>query len=173
MASGHMAVRMKDPRTGEEFSFSPERCVERWYPRMIEAAIEGCREKSWEPWYSTYLQEKEITEEVLLKTLRAYSVFVDLSLDPEIKSPRDALQQSGFFDCPLPAQLVVLAKVGQLCAGTFWAGVRHSVMVGVVPEPVQTMKAAAAQLETLISERWNNAVPKSAQGASPKIAEVE
>lgn len=170
---GHLAVRMKDPQTGEEFSFNPERCVERWYPRMLEAAIEGCREKSWEPWYSTYLKENGVTEEVLLKTLRAYSVFVDLSLDPEIKSPRDALQQSGFFDYPLPVQLVVLAKVGQLCAGTFWAGIRHSVMVGVVPEPVQMMKAAAVKLEALISERWNAGATQGAQCTSPETAKTE
>jgi hypothetical protein len=157
-----MAVRLKDPKTGEEFSFNPERCVERFYPRMLEAAIQGCLKESWEPWYATYLKDHGITEEVLLQTLRAFSVFVDLSLDPEIKTVRDALQQSCFFDCPQPAQLVVLAKVGQLCAGAFWAGVRHSVMVGVVPEPIQMMKAAAVQLETLISERWN-ATAQSAQ----------
>lgn len=151
----HIAVRMKDPKTNEEFSFNPERCVERIYPRMLEAAIRGCMEKSWEPWYATYLKDHGITEEVLLKTLRAFSVFVDLSLDPEIKSVRDALQQSGFFDCPQPAQQVILAKIGQLCAGTFWAGIRHSVMVGVVPEPVQFMRDAAVQLDTLISEKWN------------------
>lgn len=161
-----MAVRMKDPKTGEEFSFNPERCVERFYPRMIEAAILGVREKNWEPWYATYLSGAGVTEEVLLKTLRDYSVFVDLSLDPEIKSVRDAITQSGFFDNPLPAQLVVLAKIGQLCAGAFWAGVRHSVMVGVVPEPVQSMKIAAAQLESLISERWNDAA-KGAQCKAP------
>jgi len=164
---------MRDAETGEEFSFNPERCVERWYPRMLEAAIEGCREKSWEPWYSTYLKENGVTEEILLKTLRAYSVFVDLSLDPEIKSPRDALQESGFFDYPLPAQMIVLAKVGQLCAGTFWAGVRHSVMVGVVPEPVMMMKTAAAQLEALISSRWNGAVSEGAQGTLSKVTKAE
>jgi hypothetical protein len=150
-----MAVRMRDPVTGEHFSFHPERCVERFYPRVIEVAMQGIQEKNWEPWFATYLAEKGITEQQLCETLKAYAAFVDLSLDPEITSVRGALTESKFLECPVPAQLVVLAKVGQLCAGTFWVGVRNSVEVGVVPAPIQAMRKGAQQFEAYVSARWN------------------
>lgn len=162
-----MQVRMQDPVTKEEFSFNPERCVERFYPRVVEAAIKCFMEKNWEPWYAEIFKDQGITEEVILKTLRAFSVFIDLSLDPEIKTPTDALKQAGFLDYPIAAQMAILTKVGQMCAGTFWAGVRHSVMVGVVPEPVRMMKDASVQLEALISERWSSNAAQGPQCKTP------
>ena len=161
-----MQVRMMDPVTKEEFSFSPARCVERWYPQVIETAIKGCLKGAWEPWFSSYLEANGVTEEVLLKTLRAFSVFVDLSLEPDIKTVREALDQSGFFACPVPAQMIVLAKIGQLCAGDMWSGIRHSTMQGMVPEPVKMMRETREQLDGYITGMWNATAQRNQHASS-------
>lgn len=141
-----MAIRLIDPVTKQEHSFHPGRDIAYFWPQLIAMAADGLQERRWESWYGDHLRAHGVTEETLLKTLQAYCEFCRLSVDPETDHPRTAMEKTGFFSMPPAAQLVVMAKIGQLGSGAFWAGVRHAYSEGVVPEPLAMLTKAAAQL---------------------------
>lgn len=165
-----MAIRLKDQVTQEEYSFDPFRDIAYFWPQLVTKALEGCKQKGWEPWYDAYLQANGVTEEVLLETLGAYAGFCQLAMDPEIRGVREAMERSGFFAKPPAAQLVVIAKIGQLGSGAFWAGIRHAHMQGVVPKAIVMIGDAATELDQLIEEKRKYAVQNpehQAQAGAP------
>jgi hypothetical protein len=151
-----MSISMVDPRTGKEYHFSPARDIAYFWPELIEHAYEGLLSNRWEDWYGDYLRAKGVTEKEVMDALVAYSKFCMLSCKTEITTPFDALTESGFFKCPLPAQLVVMAKFGQLCTGAFWAGIRSAQRQGEIPIEIQELCDKGLEVERQLSAKWSN-----------------
>jgi hypothetical protein len=161
-----LAIALQDAVTGQHFSFDPTRTIENVYPEIVRIAIQACRRNSWQPWMVTLLEPAGVDENVLLETLYTFSVAVDLSMEPNPNTVIGAVREAGFLSKPQSAQTVVLALLGQLCFGAFWAGVRHANMQGVVPEVMVMMRQAAQQLEEFIREDWNTKAAHKIEGTS-------
>lgn len=142
-----IGVRLVDPSTNREYHFSPARDISIFWPQLIELAYTGFAEMQHEPWFGNYLKYTNTSKDDVIKTLVAYSKFCMNSVVTEIQSPYDALQAAGFFDCPLPAQLVVMAKFGQLATGAFWAGIRSNTEQSQVPAEIGTLVKYGKELE--------------------------
>jgi hypothetical protein len=150
-----LQVRMVDPATGQEFHFSPMRDISVFLPQIIKDAAVGLEEAHWEPFYADYLKANNITEQVLLETLLSYYKFCTLATKTKLDTPAKALEESGFFSAPLPAQLVVLAKLTQRLSGAFWAGVRNASRMNENPIEIEELKDHAAELEQYIKQKWD------------------
>ena len=148
-----IGVRMVDPETNREYHFSPARDISYFWPQLIEHAYKGFAEMTWEPWFGDYLKATNTNKADVLKALVAYSKFCMNSVITEIESPYDALKEAGFFDCPLPAQLVVMAKFGQLATGAFWAGIRSNTEQGQVPPELESLSEHGKQLEKELAQK--------------------
>lgn len=142
-----IGVRMVDPETNREYHFSPARDISYFWPQLIELAYTGLAEMTWEPWFADYLKHTNTSKDDVVKALVAYSKFCMNSVVTEITSPYDALKEAGFFDCPIPAQLVVMAKFGQLATGAFWAGIRSNTEQGQVPPEIESLRKYGKELE--------------------------
>lgn len=142
-----LGVRMVDPKTNREYHFTPARDISYFWPQLIELAYAGLAEMSWEPWFGDYLKHTNTSKDDVVKALVAYSKFCMNSVVTEIASPYDALKEAGFFDCPMPAQLVVMAKFGQLATGAFWAGIRSNTEQGQVPPEIAAIVDHGRKLE--------------------------
>ena len=147
-----LGVRMTDPQTNREYHFAPARDIAYLWPQLIELAYTGFAEMQWEPWFGDYLKHTNTNQGDVIKALVAYSKFCMNSVVTEITSPYDALKEAGFFDCPLPAQLVVMAKFGQLLTGAFWAGIRSNTEQGQIPAEIESLTKHGVQLEKRLAE---------------------
>lgn len=140
-------IRLQDTQTGRDYSFSPGRDIAYFWPKIVEMAYKGLADMPWEPWYGKYLQDNGVSKDDVLKALVAFSRFCMNAVVTEIESPFEALEKAGFFDCPLPAQLVVMTKIGQLSAGAYWAGIRDCSRQGEIPEVLKNLLDKAEELE--------------------------
>ena len=157
-----LSVRMRNPATGQDHSFNIARDIAYFYPQLVALAGHGLLQDHWEPWYGDYLKEKGVTEEELTKTVAAFTEFCSNATSPDHPVMPDSLKASGFFDLPQPAQLVFLAKLGQLCAGAFWAGIRAAAHADETPVGIVQLSKAAKLLSEHIADTWG---PKRAKAA--------
>lgn len=146
-----IGVRLVDPSTNREYHFSPARDISVFWPQLIELAYTGFADMTWESWFRDYLRHTNTSKDDVIKALVAYSKFCMNSVVTEIQSPYDALQKSGFFDCPQPAQLVVMAKFGQLATGAFWAGIRSNTEQNTIPPDIESLRKYGKELESALS----------------------
>ena len=148
-----LGVRMVDPQTNIEYHFSPARDISVFWPQLIELAYTGFAEMTWEPWFADYLKYTHTSKDDVVKALVAYSKFCMNSVVTEIESPYDALKEAGFFDCPMPAQLVVMSKFGQLATGAFWAGIRSNTEQNTIPPEIESLRKYGKELEADLAHR--------------------
>jgi hypothetical protein len=117
---------------------------------------DGLVESAWEPWYEHYCKSQGITECDLMHALECFYRFMVFSHTPEIGwTMADALRESGFLSCPQAAQLVVVAKAGQLTCGAWWYGARELVRDNEAPSTIRKMGEWAEQTRQLLSSLWN------------------
>jgi hypothetical protein len=141
------------------FRTNPSRDIAHFWPDIVNTMKMGLLREAWEPWYRDYLEFHHVTEDMLYETLACFMNFLKLSLEPELDTPLKAIEASGFLNCPRAAQLVILAKLGQLGSGAFWSGVRSSNPLGTTPGSIEQMQKDAEEIRRIISDNWQKPGP--------------
>lgn len=121
-----MPLQMR-PYGGTGRAYSPNRDVAWVFAQATQLALDSMAETDWEDWYGDYLRHCQMTEEDLGKVAECMGNFCKTTIEEvELKTPFEVLEKSGFFDAPYPAQLAVMAKLGQVFMGIYFAGVRDA-----------------------------------------------
>jgi hypothetical protein len=106
-----------------------------FFPHLVQEALKGLNKDSWEDWYRPYCEAHKLTEDDLAAAWKGYAAYAQSCLDsPDQDGPLDALMVSGFTSCRPEAQLIVLAKIGQLLTASLWFPLREGTHLGETPE---------------------------------------
>lgn len=131
-----MALSQFRPKNGDDRMYNPDRDLAWCYPSLIKAAIQGLDDGKIGVWYGDYLKAKGVTPDDLrqvVKTLSdSFQYFVN---DESVNSPEDALRKSGFLAVNPAAQLVLMARIGQVMLGAFFSGIRDVTEMDLPPHP--------------------------------------
>lgn len=158
MTQGDMQIKLTDPRTNEEWGFAPMRDIAYFHHQLVALVGKGLEKSRWEPWLKEYLDFTGTTEEDVLRAFACYYRFCSFTLDPdrlELKNPGETLEAAGFFTCTKAAQLAVIAKVGQISTGAWWAGIKSATPLGQIPATIKQLERYAQEVEQLLSTRWS------------------
>jgi hypothetical protein len=155
-AQGDTQIKMVD-KDGIEWGFAPMRDIAYFFPQLLAKMDKGVEEKDWEPWIADYLKFKGVTEDDVLRAYGAMCRFCYAAVDPdrlELKNPGETLEATGFFNTPTAAQLVVVTKLGQICLGAFWAGIKSATPLGKIPAVLSSLEQYGKEVELLLNSRW-------------------
>jgi hypothetical protein len=133
---------------------NPTRDIAIFWPQLVQLAAQGLIEKNWEPWYRPFCEAMHVHEGHLLKALAAFTQAMEMARHPDVHTPLEALNLSGFLNLPWAAQLVCCAKIGQMSMGAWWAGYKSAFHVDETSPTVQTMAQAGLQLQQDLDRRW-------------------
>ncbi len=155
MGSINMRLTPQDPRF-----FSPDRDLAYCTPHLVHRAMQGLDPLKQEPWISSYLAMHSISNDALVDAAKCLAEYMNKTLlDPKYKHPFEALEAAGFFNLPMPVQIIVLAKLGQVFMSGFFTSIRDITRDPSEP-PVDTTQIAdqAALLQKDLT--WYRSVPK-------------
>lgn len=142
---------------GKEVRSNPSRDIAHFWPQLVMTIKDGLFENVWEQWYGWFLKLAGVTQDHLLHTHACYFEFMRLSLIPEVRTPLLAMQESGFMACHPAAQLVVVAKLGQIATGAFWAGSREANVFKVIPPEIISIAEMAKMIKDSLGASWSQA----------------
>jgi hypothetical protein len=147
---------------GRTYRFDGRFNLRTLFPAVVEQALNGLLENTWEPWYGNYLRSQGVTPDQLVKTWECFGQYASYCLEGlDQKNCKEALDDAGFLRCPEPARLVVLAKIGQLMTATMWLALREGTHVGEIQPDIVHLKAVAKQIcSLLLSGGQGSFVPK-------------
>lgn len=138
---------------------NPARDIAYFWPQLLKAARNGLLKENWESTISalvllnnTDFDDSKIDESTLLETHKRLCLFCEAALKTELDNPIKALVSVNFFEMPLMARVIVLAVVGQVCAGAFWAGIRASAPKGLIPDEISEVIKYSEQ--TMIESKY-------------------
>lgn len=104
----------------------------------------------------------ELKQEALGQACEAYCLFVMTTADNPKESMGAALARVGWNDVPEPAQVALMAIMGTVLSGYFWAGAREASIQGVGPcLTYQDLRDAGRRAaKQLLIPRWKRVVNK-------------
>lgn len=143
-----------DGPEGSKIRTNPGRDIAHFWPQIVSLIPQGLAREMQEPWFKEYLAFKGVNEDQLFLACACFQDFLVLALEPDIKSPLEAITQSGFLNCPVAAQLVILAKLGQLGTGAFWSGIRSASPLHAKPASIERLAKSAARMKQLLDAQW-------------------
>jgi hypothetical protein len=97
--------------------------------REVVARLENRR---W-PTLVGWLAERGVTDAQLGDACAAFCQFVATATQFPPEQMQEALTRCGWFDQPREAQVAVMATLGTVLAGYYWAGVREACILGDNP----------------------------------------
>jgi hypothetical protein len=139
---------------GARLRTNPSRDIAYFWPQILEESKQGLLKDNWEPWYKDYLAKNDVDEEEVLEAHACLTAALCATDIPDLDHPYKALQATGFFQCKIAAQLVVMAKVGQIGSMAFWAGIRSALPKGDLPDQMRSLiQDAEATKRSIFSSR--------------------
>jgi hypothetical protein len=160
-----MPLQLRPKDNPMMYYYSPNRDVAHIMPSFMGRAIWGISEANREPWFRDYLKYRNITdEEVCLIAKAAAAYVVRTNEDATLQNSYEALKSVGFFDAPEPAQLVFLAKLGQLFLTYYFQGRREAIsQLTDQPFSIPGVQAMVEEAERVIAQR-NGALRRQRRG---------
>lgn len=120
-------LNANDPRW-----YNVNRDVAHNFAHAIRETARRLDEKCW-PELVALLENQKVTDEDLGIACQALCQFVASAADNPKETMQQALDRSGWFASPFPAQVAVLAVLGTVLLGYYWIGVRDATVGGVGP----------------------------------------
>jgi len=139
---------------GQKVRTNPSRDIAHFWPDIVRMVRPSLIRDMWDPWFRDYLNHYPVTEEQLLLAATCLERALWLALDPTLATPDQAIQASGFTRTPLPAQLVVIAKLGQLTYGAFWAGIKSANPLGEDLSNLLSFELGAQSMLGALRKNW-------------------
>jgi hypothetical protein len=126
--------------------YSTDRDVAHNFPSVARLVADRLTEGNFPDFLDGYLRVTGTTNGDLCSAMAAYTRFFTVCMDPDVTDVRMALDQAGWFDVPLPAQLAVCAALGQVMTGVYWQGIRDASTLGSGPPIVVRELVMAGEL---------------------------
>lgn len=128
---------------------SPDRDLAYAWPSLVRAAMDQLATENWRPWFAEYFKFAGVTEEDIGRAAEAYARYFRFVCAPGVDDPRRAFELAGWFDLPLPAQVALFMKLGQVCSLAFFACIRD-----VTPENAEPPVDARALYAAAMNARF-------------------
>lgn len=151
-----MLQQRPDGRNGstDKRWYSPHRDIAYCWQGLVEAAADGLAETNWQEWFKGYFQHVGVTEEELGRAIAVYVQFMVHSADPDITTPREALEKAGWFELSPGAQAGLCLKLGQVMTCTFFSAIRDVTFDDQPPQVAEkTLMEAARRAQTEMTNR--------------------
>jgi hypothetical protein len=107
-------------------AFAPSRDIINCFAPLCSLACQSLGRLTWEPWYKDLLETTGTTEADLGEAAAALAKFINGAADPRVKTCEEAVARSGLLAVKDTAKLVLMAKLGDVCAAYFWTCARDA-----------------------------------------------
>lgn len=148
------------PRGGDGPVYSPQRDLAYIYAPAMREAITALDEVNWSEPIRELVSKLGITEDDIGEAVRrlteAHAHFVN---DPEVQTPNDALNKTGWYDLPAACRYLIYGRLGEVMLGGFFVALRDTSRLA--DESAQSREIAefiAAGREVM--ERSSGAAPR-------------
>ena len=121
-------IQQRSP--GDKRWYCPDRDLAHAWPSLVRAAADGLAETRWQDWFADYFHSVGLTEEQIGEALSVYVKAIAKFADPNIANPRQALEESGWFQLSHAAQMALFLKLGQVATLAFFTAVRDVTVEG-------------------------------------------
>lgn len=111
---------------GRDVLLSPARDIINFYPTVVGRLFAVLEKKNWVPEDRAFFEQHGLTEKALLAAAADLGKFCEEAAKPSNETVQISIEASGFLTHPEMVQRVVLGKLGQICAGAFWLGLRST-----------------------------------------------
>jgi hypothetical protein len=156
-----MTLQIRPKDNADAPAYCPQRDIAYCFPGIVTRTIRGLRDAKVDSWLMTHMyqmcslrggcSEAEVREE-LARACLALAQGVRRFHEPSWADPGEALQE--FRELPVPVQVAVMAKIGQLMTGAFFTAVRDVTDWGAeAPKAVDIPSLVAAADEAAESLR--------------------
>lgn len=148
-----MEIEVQDPTTGETHKTNPARDVAFFMPYIADKVRERLEWVKLSEADRKLLADAGVTAIVLMETFGKFTLFFKNAIDPDLKTPQDAIEATGFLAMPAAAQTVVLCTFSRAAMGAFWGGIRSAVMIGECPPMIATLvRKAEAYMDSYVAK---------------------
>jgi hypothetical protein len=119
---------------------------------MMAEAMRGLQESMWDPAFRALCEKNRLREIDLMYAAVNMIRAMERLGDPSLTELPKALKLTGFHNSSPEAQMVVLARMGQVLLSYYWYGAKSSVKANTVPEALEILsKAGRSYLDTLVA----------------------
>lgn len=150
-----MSLQARLP-TSPDRLYSAARDVAHNFPEIAQVLANRLSSDRWRP-LSDFRRDQLVTDHDLDAACSAFIQFVAYANDKEHKSMEDAINKSGWLLVNPAAQVIVMAHLGLLMSGVYYAGVRDASVVG--DKPLATIQELVNN-GTLLTAIHNSFNPK-------------
>jgi hypothetical protein len=141
------------PPGGNGPPYAPYRDLVNCFPQIARRAV-YCLENDYrEPWFDEFLKTTGVTDDDLCAAAVAAAQYINKCRSPELPSPVEVLEASGFSTLPPPAQLAVLAKIGQVTMAMYYAVSRDALRSDEKPVGLDALLAKADEIQSELDSR--------------------
>lgn len=141
--------------------YSPDRDLAYCAPHLIHHAISGLDPEYQEPWVKAYIEDNNITDDLLVSAAEVAAKYLNETLtDPKHVTPYDALTTAGLFELPPAVQTLLLAKLGQIFLQAVFPSIRDVTRNPADP-PYDTKQIAEIAARTVANIKAPRATKKA------------
>jgi hypothetical protein len=110
---------------GAPIRLSVGRDIAHQFVYLTKLAIRDLKPQNWEDWHQPYLEANNVgVEELAQGVLSLANALPNFARMGGGESPEESLRNAGFFDLPKAVQVIIVAKIGQICLGWYFSGIR-------------------------------------------------
>jgi hypothetical protein len=160
-----MEVRFKDAR-GRECSFNPARDIVHFWPKIVAAALVGLDEDSWDEPLKNLLRPKNLREIDLLGVAVNFIRFCERALDPQMRSPWDAVEAVGLYQSPPEAVMAFFYRLGVTCAGVWFNAIKRVIPASGIEEELRHLFDAGVCFSEELKKHLENSAKRDVVEAS-------
>jgi len=127
--------------------YNPERDLAHVGPLLIREAIAQLEPSAREPWFNDFLVKNNISDgQLAIAAERIAKALSNMTVDV-----REALGTAGFFDLPIPVQMAVYTKIGQIFLAATHTSIRWILDIEMTKAPIaDKIQDAAKTISTTI-----------------------
>lgn len=108
--------------------YAPFRDIANNFVGLVRLAINQLDENHY--LVQKYLVDNGITEDQLGEAAKCVAEWINQCMNVKCETPGAALDNSGFMNLPVPVQLVITAKIGEIVMSFYWSVIRDALMAG-------------------------------------------
>lgn len=157
-----LEIIFRDHRN-RQIRFSPARDIAWYWPWLLANVAPWLEYHRWDENIRKLMDQENLSEMDLMLAFIHLVQFMERALDPEIKSPKEALDAVRFFECHQSAITALMYRVGIACVGAWFDGIRRVTPENTMPDEIRKLLQAA---EEFLKE-MNDSFPKN---TSPEAA---
>lgn len=149
------------PPGGDGPPYAPNRDLVNCFSQIARRAAYCLTNGYREPWFDAFLQATGVTDDDLCAAAIATAQYINQCRRPELPSPVEVLDASGFASLAPPAQLAMLAKIGQVTMAMYYATSRDALRLDEKPMGLDSLLATADKLQSGLDSRRQAKANKS------------